>query len=185
MLSVYQERHSHRLQVWSAGMSARPWYKRYASDFIAGTISLTLEEAGAYSYIIDLLHDRGGPIPDDAQWIARVCGCSTRKWKTIRQRLIQAGKIYENEGALLAPIARKWLRFAGRETTPQNLRILILARDNHQCQYCGVGLQEDNFHCDHIIPHSQGGDTNETNLVAACPTCNLRKGAKTPEEWLQ
>ena len=28
--------------------------------------------------LIDLIHDRGGPIPDDAQWIARVCGCSTR-----------------------------------------------------------------------------------------------------------
>ena len=79
-------------------MSARPWYKRFPSDFITGTISLTLEEAGAYSYIIDLIHDRGGAIPDDPQWIARVCGCSTRKWKTIRERLIQAGKITQNDG---------------------------------------------------------------------------------------
>lgn len=82
-------------------MSARPWYKRFPSDFITGTISLTLEEAGAYSYIIDLIHDRGGPIPDDPQWIARVCGCSTRKWKVIRERLIQAGKINENDGLIL------------------------------------------------------------------------------------
>jgi uncharacterized protein YdaU (DUF1376 family) len=79
-------------------MGARPWYKRFPSDFITGTISLTLEEAGAYSYVIDLIHDRGGAIPDDPQWIARVCGCSTRKWKTIRERLIQAGKITQNDG---------------------------------------------------------------------------------------
>jgi len=83
-------------------MSARPWYKRFPSDFISGTISLTLEEAGAYSYIIDLIHDRGGPIPDDSQWIARVCGCSTRKWNTIRGRLIQAGKISEKDGQILS-----------------------------------------------------------------------------------
>ena len=83
-------------------MSSRPWYKRFPSDFITGTISLTLEEAGAYSYIIDLIHDRAGAIPDDPQWIARVCGCSTRKWKTIRERLIQAGKIEEQNGYILS-----------------------------------------------------------------------------------
>lgn len=88
-------------------MSNRPWYKRFPSDFIAGTISLTLEEAGAYSYIIDLIHDRGGPIPDDPQWIARVCGCSTRKWNTIRKRLIRAGKISEKEGLILSFRAEK------------------------------------------------------------------------------
>lgn len=87
--------------------SDRPWYKRYPSDFIAGTISLSLEEAGAYSYIIDLIHDRGGPIPDDPQWIARVCGCSTRKWKGIRVKLIQAGKIYENDGFISSKRAEK------------------------------------------------------------------------------
>jgi len=88
-------------------MSARPWYKRFPSDFIAGTISLTLEEAGAYSYIIDLIHDRGGPIPDDPQWIARVCGCSTRKWNTIRKNLIQAGKIFEKGGQISSFRAEK------------------------------------------------------------------------------
>lgn len=74
-------------------MRRRPWYKRYPSDFISGTLSLTLEEKGAYSMVLDLMHDRGGPIPDDSQWIARVCGCSTRRWNQIRGRLIGEGKI--------------------------------------------------------------------------------------------
>jgi len=79
-------------------MSARPWYKRYPADFIAGTLSLTLEEKGAYSVALDLIYDRHGPIPDDARWIARVCGCSTRRWNQIRQTLINAGKlILEND----------------------------------------------------------------------------------------
>jgi uncharacterized protein YdaU (DUF1376 family) len=96
-------------------MSARPWYKRFPSDFICGTISLTLEEAGAYSYIIDLIHDRGGPIPDDPQWIARVCGCSTRKWKTIREGLIQAGKITQNDGFISSRRAQKDLENGAKE----------------------------------------------------------------------
>ncbi len=74
-------------------MNARPWYKRYPSDFIAGTLELSCEEKGAYSVVIDLMYDKGGPIPDDAQWIARVCNLSTRRWNQIRARLLELGKI--------------------------------------------------------------------------------------------
>jgi uncharacterized protein YdaU (DUF1376 family) len=81
-------------------MSNRPWYKRYPADFIAGTLSLTLEEKGAYSVVLDLLYDRGAPIPDDARWIARVCGCSTRRWRQIRETLIAAGKLMVVDGHL-------------------------------------------------------------------------------------
>jgi uncharacterized protein YdaU (DUF1376 family) len=73
--------------------SSRPWYKRYASDFISGTLRLSLEEKGAYSLILDLIYDRGGPIPDDPRYIAGVCGCSVRKWNAIRNRLLEMGKI--------------------------------------------------------------------------------------------
>lgn len=81
-------------------MSTRPWYKRFPSDFIAGTMNLTLEQKGAYSMVLDLIYDRGGPIPDDSQWIARVCGCSTRKWNKIRADLIEHGKIHVTNGLI-------------------------------------------------------------------------------------
>ena len=29
---------------------------------------------------------------------------------------------------------------------------------------------------DHVIPRSQGGKTNWTNVVAACRPCNFKKG---------
>lgn len=74
---------------------ARPWYKRYPADFIAATLHLSLEEKGAFSIVLDLIYDRGEPIPDDSRWIARVCGCSTRKWNVIRQALIEDDKIAE------------------------------------------------------------------------------------------
>jgi len=86
-------------------MSKRPWYKRWPSNFISGTIHMTLEEAGAYSFIIDLTHDQGGPIIDDPQYLSRVCKCSVRKWKSLRQRLIDMEKIHEIDGYLHQPRA--------------------------------------------------------------------------------
>jgi uncharacterized protein YdaU (DUF1376 family) len=76
------------------------WYKRCGADFIHGTMMLTLEEKGAYSLCLDLIYDRGGPIPDDARWLAGVCGISTRKWTTIRSRLIELGKITAEDGLI-------------------------------------------------------------------------------------
>jgi uncharacterized protein YdaU (DUF1376 family) len=81
-------------------MSKRPWYKRYGGDFVMGTMSLSLEEKGAYSLCLDLIYDRGGPIPDDARWLAGVCGVSLRKWATLRDRLIATGKLSPSDGFL-------------------------------------------------------------------------------------
>lgn len=76
------------------------WYKRCGADFIHGTMMLTLEEKGAYSLCLDLIYDRGGPIPDDARWLSGVCGVSTRKWSAIRDKLIELGKIVASGGMI-------------------------------------------------------------------------------------
>ncbi|MES2295227.1 MAG: YdaU family protein [Pseudomonadota bacterium] len=80
-------------------MTAR-WYKRCGADFIHGTMMLTLEEKGAYSLCLDLIYDRGGPIPDDARWLSGVCGVSIRKWNAIRERLLSLGKLAAGHGML-------------------------------------------------------------------------------------
>ncbi|AKK19704.1 YdaU family protein [Candidatus Liberibacter africanus] len=79
-------------------MNNRPWYKRYPADFISGVLELTLEQKGAYSIIIDLMYDRGGSIPDNDKYIAGVCGCSIRKWRSIRIILEKSNKIFIREG---------------------------------------------------------------------------------------
>lgn len=56
----------------------------------------------------------------------------------------------------------------------------ILRRDNFQCQYCGI--TSNNLTIDHIIPKSRGGTDSWDNLVAACNSCNNKKGNQTPEE---
>ena len=50
------------------------------------------------------------------------------------------------------------------------------------CFYCDGEL--DNYHIDHIIPLSKGGEHKLYNLVLSCPTCNLTKNAKDPEVFV-
>lgn len=163
-------------------MSARPWYKRYPSDFIGGTLDLSFEAKGAYSILLDLMYDKGrGVIPDDSAWIARVLGCSTRKWNQLREQLIEAGKIEVREGE----IVNAWrLPISGsrRSLIPSWARRLVVERDGYCCVYCGG--TEGPFHIDHRTPVRLGGADVPENLVVACAPCNLSKGAKTMEEWL-
>ncbi len=53
----------------------------------------------------------------------------------------------------------------------------IFRRDRHTCQYCGN--RTSNLTLDHVIPRHMGGAHTWENLVAACPSCNLRKGGRT------
>lgn len=81
-------------------MQSNVWYKRQPVKFIDGTMMLSLEEKGAYSICIDLMHIHGGSIPDDERWLSGVCGCSVRKWKAIRARLISLGKLTAKDDRL-------------------------------------------------------------------------------------
>lgn len=58
----------------------------------------------------------------------------------------------------------------------------LLRRDRFTCAYCAGVFAEQDLQCEHIVPESRGGGYTWMNLVAACGPCNLRKGAKTPEE---
>ncbi|MBN1430129.1 MAG: HNH endonuclease [Anaerolineae bacterium] len=56
----------------------------------------------------------------------------------------------------------------------------IFRRDKFVCQYCGEHSPV--LTIDHVIPRHRGGRHTWENLVAACPTCNRRKGGRTPQE---
>lgn len=50
------------------------------------------------------------------------------------------------------------------------------------CHWCNQKCA-DEYHIDHYEPLSKGGEHRVSNLVIACPTCNLRKNAKDPYEF--
>jgi hypothetical protein len=53
---------------------------------------------------------------------------------------------------------------------------------DNKCAYCGVELTKADR--DHFIPAKHGGGLTVRNVVPACPTCNRRKNAKNPLDWL-
>ena len=59
-------------------------------------------------------------------------------------------------------------------------RKAVLARDSWTCQYCGAGRP--GLTVDHVIPRSRGGQSVWENIVAACASCNRRKGNRLPKE---
>ena len=74
-------------------MNGLPYYKAYPRDFIEGTIGMPFEIKCAYRVILDLIYMQGGELPDDARYISGLLGCSIRKWKSIRQELIDCDKL--------------------------------------------------------------------------------------------
>ncbi|MFL7871388.1 MAG: HNH endonuclease [Anaerolineales bacterium] len=56
----------------------------------------------------------------------------------------------------------------------------VFRRDNYTCQYCG--RRDTALTVDHILPKRLGGEHTWTNVVAACPACNHRKGGRRLEE---
>jgi len=62
---------------------------------------------------------------------------------------------------------------------PAFTRFNVFLRDRFSCQYCG---NRDELTFDHVVPRSKGGTTIWENVVAACSSCNLRKGDRLPAE---
>jgi len=56
----------------------------------------------------------------------------------------------------------------------------VLRRDDYTCQYCGQKVIY--LTIDHVTPRRLGGRHTWDNLVAACPSCNHRKGGRTVDQ---
>ena len=53
------------------------------------------------------------------------------------------------------------------------------------CCYCGKQTLPGDRHVDHIVPLAKGGPHSAENLCIACAGCNLSKGTKTAEEFME
>ena len=73
-----------------------------------------------------------------------------------------------------------------RKFRRQVTNTFLFARDGYRCQYCGrhrSNMRHREFLTrDHVTPISRGGTNEWTNVVAACSTCNNRKGSRLPDE---
>lgn len=56
----------------------------------------------------------------------------------------------------------------------------VYIRDNYTCQYCGIKYPYKHLTLDHVVPASQNGPKNWTNVTTACRDCNQKKANRTP-----
>lgn len=64
-----------------------------------------------------------------------------------------------------------------RTPIKKKTRFEVFKRDGFACQYCGATPPEVVLHVDHIIAVAEGGGNGTDNLITACESCNLGKGA--------
>jgi hypothetical protein len=64
------------------------------------------------------------------------------------------------------------------------LRGTILAREDHRCFYCLSKLAADAWVIEHVRSRP-AGTSSYRNVVAACRTCNNRKGAEQARDYLR
>ena len=57
-------------------------------------------------------------------------------------------------------------------------RLMVWHAQFGLCRYCRAPIQLETMHVDHVVPYAKGGATRIANLVASCPSCNLKKGTK-------
>jgi hypothetical protein len=75
-------------------------------------------------------------------------------------------------------------RQAKRQIRGVAKRAAIFKRAQGCCAYCGETLDPfSGWAADHVVPTSRGGGDDDDNLVAACVTCNVRKGAMSAAEF--
>lgn len=116
------------------------------------------------------------------------------KWKggqkaTI-QRRIKSGKSKETIKAYRnknPDKVREWSQTRHKRKTgrlPRGTINNLMLSQNNLCNICHVDISN-KYHMDHIYPLAKGGKHEASNIQLLCPSCNVRKSAKDPIQFLK
>lgn len=67
---------------------------------------------------------------------------------------------------------------------PRGFLVDLKQKQNCRCAICKNILPK-GYHVDHIYPIAKGGKHEPNNIQLLCPSCNTRKSAKDPIEYMQ
>jgi uncharacterized protein YdaU (DUF1376 family) len=79
-----------------------PWVKWYPDQFLGGIAGLTAEEIGVYSFLLNMIYDRGGPISADLQRIAARVRMRPTSLTSVLESLQDQGKIEISAGGMIS-----------------------------------------------------------------------------------
>lgn len=77
-----------------------PWFRFFASDWLAATRRLRPAEIGILSLLLAMMHEEGKPLEEDHVRLARSCGTTKATFKCVLEGLITAGEVYRTGGKL-------------------------------------------------------------------------------------
>lgn len=66
----------------------------------------------------------------------------------------------------------------------RRMRRRALLKHSRHCHWCGKKLSNRTATLDHLLPRAHGGGDHLANLVLACKPCNLRRGTKEIDAWV-
>lgn len=112
-----------------------------------------------------------------------------REYRSKNEEKLKANKVKyvaENKELIKEIKTSYKSRRRATERTGDNTRIILEWRRAQvkNCKWCGVDC-EVGYHVDHVVPLSKGGTHTVDNLCIACPSCNLRKNAMMPDEFIE
>jgi predicted RNA-binding Zn-ribbon protein involved in translation (DUF1610 family) len=116
------------------------------------------------------------------------CKNITDKWRKNNPEKI---KSYSNKWRISNPIKvraracvrRSRQRNADGSFTEKDIKLLMKKQKN-KCVACNKNISK-SYHIDHIFPLALGGNNKISNIQLLCPTCNVKKGAKNPIDFMQ
>lgn len=82
---------------------------------------------------------------------------------------------------------REWSHTRHKRKTgrlPRGTITNLMTKQNKQCNICKTDI-EHKYHMDHIYPLAKGGKHEASNIQLLCPSCNVRKSAKDPIQFLK
>lgn len=82
---------------------------------------------------------------------------------------------------------REWSRRRSAGKTgrlPKGTVSWLFALQRSKCAICKNSLRS-GYHVDHIYPIARGGKHEKSNVQLLCPSCNVRKSAKDPIQYMQ
>ncbi len=112
-------------------------------------------------------------------------GYRKRHAESLRKKQSEYRKL--NPSKILNQCAKRRAKMSGHVAHSEMIQALYLfasTKAKKTCYYC-KNIFTCPVHVDHVIPLAKGGLHVIENLCFACPSCNLAKGSKLPEQMIQ
>lgn len=113
------------------------------------------------------------------------CGKNRERWREINNAATRKHHANNPETARRSCQARRARQAGLMGAVSKDIRERLLFKQAGKCACCRKRLRTGDTHLDHVIPLALGGLHEDVNLQLLCQACNLSKGARHPNEFMQ